>query len=156
MITTYEKLYLFDNIASKFLEKNKATDTKFHYALKKFAKQIAKKITEHRDEFLDKSTDIAMKYASVDKDNNILWEKIDTKDREGNILSQNSTIPMFTKDSFLKKEKEIKSLEKELLKKTVEVEPYFATETPSNLTDLELEAFEGFVIRIDEVVEEVK
>jgi len=36
------------------------------------------------------------------------------------------------------------------------VEPYFATETPPDLTDLELEAFEGFVIRVDEIVEEVK
>lgn len=124
--TTYENLFNFAFAAQSWLAGGKDRDkTKLGYAITRMMPRVQK---------------LQGKYNNGVEDINIDCCATDDK---GIILRDEGGNYKFTKDGLKERNKRRESL----FESEIEIEPYFATDVPADLTDLEREAFYGFIIR---------
>jgi len=131
---TWERLFDFMEIAGAWLAKDKANEnTKLGYAIQQRMQPRLKKAV---NKYNSRRQDIAIEYAVTDDKKHIL------KDERGEYID--------TVESATAKKARWEKLYEE---GTYEIEPYFATELPEDLTDIEVEALTGFVIRAGAIQE---
>ncbi|HEX8177837.1 MAG TPA: hypothetical protein VF543_22300 [Pyrinomonadaceae bacterium] len=128
---SYEHIFRFIEVAATWL-KNNPKETKFHYGLMR-EMTPALKLNSQYKELVE---DIDIKHCATDERGVIL------RDERGGY--------QFTKEGLNERNKE----RRKLFRSEVEIEPYYVTEVPDNLSPFEREAFAGFVIN-PESVEEV-
>lgn len=133
MKTTFEKLSLFNEFASKYLQENK--DDKLTYAIKKVGKSIEKIFQKEGDLIREQEEDARIDNCSVDEKGNIL------RDEKGQLV--------YTKDALKKLHGDIRKIHREVIQSRetaeYEIETYVATVIPE-LTTEQQEAFSGIVI----------
>lgn len=149
---TLKQVSEFNVAAEKFLDGKGFT--KLHYAVHRMQKRTSdsKLFEKYNAEYLkvtDKIDELRVQKASVDEDGNLLrqdaGEKGDkykfTKDAEAEMMRETKKITR----AWEKKSEE-------LLAEVVQIEPYYATEAdiPENLAFDLRDAFEGFVIRLQD------
>ena len=113
---------------AEIYRQNNPKSTKFTYALGKLLKQ-ANKINKETQEKLE---DINYEYCKTDK-NDVIMES-----DKGNLV--------YTKEGRISRDKAVRKLRDE----EVEIEPYYATKVPDNLTHSERDAFTDFVLAPEE------
>ncbi len=134
---TWERLFEFVEISGLWLAKDpKNADTKLGYALQQRMQPRVKKAGTKYNSLRE---DIAIEYAVTDDKKHIL------KDERGSYID--------TVESAKAKKARWEKLYEE---GTYEIEPYFATEIPEGLTDIEIEAMTGFVIQEGMIRESVQ
>lgn len=121
MKLTLKKSNEFISVGSDYAKEN---DNKLSYAIKK----TIKRIQEASEDFNEKAEDLRIEYCSTDE--------------KGNVVKVNGQY-QFTKENLRKLNADFKKL-------FLEIDPYFATEIPEDLTDEQTEAFEGIVIEVKE------
>lgn len=124
---SYQECFEFFNVASQWLAKN-PEDSKMKYALTKMNRKIGK----INEKYKDKVEEINIECCAVDD--------------KGIILRGDNNSYQYNKEGLLERNKKVN----ELFRSEVEVEPYFATEPATNLTETEKEVFTGFVIKEEE------
>jgi len=129
---TFEKLQEFDGIAAMYYSTGNNAQTKLGYAMKKVFKSSGKVF----EEFKDAVDDVRVDNCLTDPDTKAIL-----KDDKGGY--------MFSKDGHKKTRKDLKKLQEEWTKRDVEIETYFATEIPKDLTDEQKRVFCGVVISPD-------
>ena len=133
MKTTYEKLSLFNEFASKYISENK--DDKLTYAIKKVGKRVEKIFQKEGELIGEKVEDARIDNCSVDEKGNIL------RDDKGQLI--------YTKEAMKKLNTDLRKIyrdaETEREAREYEIEPYIATVIPE-LTEEQREAFSGIVI----------
>jgi hypothetical protein len=126
--TTYEKLFTFSHIAQAWLNAGKdRVNTKLGYAITRLAPRLQKLERKYQNAIAD----IQIDCCEVDERGIIL------KDERGEFR--------FTKVGL--KDRNRKQLE--LLEAEIEIEPYYASQAPDDLSESEREAFEGFVLKVE-------
>ncbi len=123
MKKTYQQLINFLNFARPYVRQN-AEQTKFRYALERMDKRLKKIL----DDYADALNDLQISNAAED-DRGVLLT-----DDKGNFR--------YTKQGLLDRNK----AQRDLLQKEIEVDPYYATELPPELSDAEKEICAGFVM----------
>lgn len=112
--------------SERFLQHNDpARKTKLSYALARMEKQLRPKI----DHYLGDLEDRRVEFCEVDKDGAI------RRDANNNFV--------FTKAGL----NNLNKANRELLAKEIEIDPYYATSLPEDLSEAWRVEFEGFVIR---------
>lgn len=124
MKKTLREVNIFIVIANDYAGRNPAR-TKLTYALSRMAKRLQPHLTEYQE---------AVEDAAI---NNCLV------DDKGAIISSEAGAFTFTKEGMTARNKTIR----DLLSKSIEFEPFYVGEVPDDLTDGEVTAFEGFVLR---------
>lgn len=149
---TYERLITYANYATNWLNKEeKNKNTKLGYAIERFGKKYPKYIKEY-NEILDERqfqiNDAYTDFASEDADKNIA--RLIVKDDKGNVTY---TENKYTRENKKLCDAKIRSINKEtndilleFISKEIEIEPYYTTSIPDNLTIQEIEAFTGIII----------
>lgn len=102
-----------------------APGTKLTYAIARMLKRSQTILQRYQE----KISDLEIEHASEDKDGNLAW------DERGNLK--------FKKEALLEKNKK----QRELFDGKTEIEPYYATELPKDLSEEEREIFVDFVIK---------
>lgn len=126
MTKTNLQLVNFINFARLFMGQNKE-QTKFRYSLERMDKRLKPQISDYNDAL----TDLQIEHAATDGD-------------KGPVLTDEKGNFRYTKDGLRARNK----AQKDLLEKTVaDFEPYFATELPENLSQIEKEVCAGFVVK---------
>jgi len=110
--------------ADAFTEKHKL-ETKFNYALKRVQDQVKK----HGEHLQVQLMDIEIELCVVDGNDVI------QRDAQGNL--------QFTRKNIRERNKQ----QRVLFEQEFEVEPYYASEVPSDLTSQQIDAFTGLVIK---------
>lgn len=124
---TYREVLGFNTAALQWQKKSPVNVNKltgFQYAIGRVMKSCGRFV----EEFNDKQMDINVDAASEDEKGNIL------------IVAGNT---VFTKEASKSRNAKVR----ELLDAKIEVDVHFAKVIPDDLTALEIQAFEGFVIR---------
>lgn len=136
MLKSYQEIFTFSNTANAWLAQNPTEDSRFAYALRK----VLKRATSIATDYQEKVEDINIEHCATDDKGIILREpSTDPRKTEGEFR--------FSKEGLLERNRK----RNELFKRSVEIEPHFATEIPTLSID-EQEVFLGFVLK--EVVEE--
>lgn len=146
MKKTYEDIIDFVQTAAKWKIENNETDdnkplTKFGYALMRVQKPAIKKYQEFQELLQEKFRDIDIDKAATE----------DVKGKEIILTDENGKF-RFEPKKLKEADKEKRVAQKELLETAIEIEPYYATEVPDDLSETYKEAFLGFVIREEEEV----
>jgi len=129
MKTTYENVSLFLNVAQSWLSRDREhRNTKMGYAIMR----ISIRANKLMDRFREKRDDLDIDFCATD-DNGIV-----RRNAQGELE--------YTKEDLKARDQ----ARRKLFRSEVEIEPYYATELPSDLTPIEAEAFSGFVIREEE------
>lgn len=102
--------------------------TKWTYALERMEKRLKPQIEAYQEA----QGDLQIEHAATDE--------------KGAILTEPDGRFRYTKDGLRARNK----AQKELMEKTVEFEPYYATELPENLSEIEKETCAGFVLKEEE------
>ena len=123
---TREEVNFFHNSALIYRQNNNKK-SKFNYALGVLLNRQTEKIQKTTKEKIE---DINTEHAAVDRDGVLL--------RDGDNYK-------YTKDEAKKRLQKIRQVWKE----EVEIEPYYATDVPQDLTLSEIDAFTDFVLRRD-------
>ncbi len=132
--TTFERLFEFARAADGWLARDKANErTKLGYAISRMTARVKKA----QERYLAAVEDINIDACATDDKGIIL------RDSRGDFT--------YTRDGLKQRNK----LRQELYESEIEVEPYFATQLPDDLTEAEREAFEGFVVREEMAAEAV-
>lgn len=154
MKTTNQKLMDFLNEAERWGKKNpRHRDTKLGYAIEKIRKKVLtalKPITDLDEKRNEDLEDASVEFALTDKDTKAYIHDI-TKDKDGNEI-QNFC---YTKEDMKSRNEKCRKINKKhkeevdaLRDGAVEFEDsYYATELPGDLSEIEREAFTGFVIK---------
>jgi hypothetical protein len=124
MQKTYEKVFEFMGETGAWISQNPEL-TKFKYGLEREMK-LLKNVKEN---FEIEANDISIDNAATDD--------------KGVLLTDANGAFKFTKEGLKARNKQ----HRELLSKSVEIEPYYVSEIPDELTDEQRQAFTGFVIR---------
>lgn len=107
--------------------------TKWTYALER----MEKRLTDLVEAYSTKLADIQIDHAATEKEGGPILT-----DAQGNFR--------YTKEGWRAR----RTAQKELLSVEIEFEPYYATEVPKDLSQLEKEVCAGFVLREEEAVAE--
>lgn len=129
---TYQSCFEFFSAASQWIQKH-GEESKFKYALTK----VCRKINKLQERYREAVEEINIEHCATEKDTGVIL-----RDAQGQY--------QYVKEELLKRNREVSKLFHE----EVTIEPHFATEVPNDLTDLEKEVFEGFVL--DTVESELK
>lgn len=124
MNKTYQECFEFFSAASQWISKHEE-ESKFKYALTKLSRKITKLQEKYREHVEERN----IEHCATDKDGVIL------RDEQGQYK--------YTKDELIKRNREVT----EFYKSQTQIEPHFVSEVPSDLTSLEKEVFEGFVLK---------
>lgn len=134
--TTYEKLFYYNEIAQAWLEDNPPRErTKLGYAISRLTPRVRKAFQQYQN----LREDIAVDTCAVDEKGLILRETHNNEYK-------------YTKE----KQAERNQRWRKLYESEIEIEPYFATQAPNDLTVIEREAFAGLVIREEDAFPEDK
>jgi len=124
---TYGEVFAFVNVATRWLKNNKE-ESKLRYAVKKVMKSLDSTLTGYQE----KIEDINIEHCSETEDGII------RKDATGNFE--------YTKENLRKRNEAIRKLQTA----KVPVTPFFTpVEEDASLSEVELEAFDGFVIKVE-------
>lgn len=156
---TYEKLMEYNSIAGVWLKKEPSNqNTKLGYAISVFSKKYNKYLIPYNDIVNDRNEridDAKVTYASEDEDKNLL--KLIVKDDKGQVTYTEYKYTKENQNLFNKKviiiNKEANLKIEDFLCQEIEIEPYYATSLPNNLTEIERAAFTGIVINPSAVME---
>lgn len=124
MKKSFRECFEFVRTAQQWISKHEE-ESKFKYALTKVSRKIAR-VQEKWNEALEEAN---IEHCATDKDGVIL------RDEHGQYK--------YVKEELLKRNKRVNSL----YNSEVDIEPHFATEVPEDLTGLEQEVFEDFVLK---------
>lgn len=127
MTKTNLQLVNFINFARMFIKQHEEK-TKFRYALER----IDKRLEPHTGAYMASLYDLDLEHAATDEKSVLI-----TGEKEQF---------RYTKDGLRARSK----ARQELLAKTFEFEPYFATELPDNLSEVEKQVCAGFVLKEEE------
>lgn len=128
--TTYEELFVFARAANAWLLKDKANPaTKMGYAIHK----MLIRAEQHQNRYNNALADLQADNCATDDKGVML------RDARGGLE--------YTKDGFKKLTRDRQAL----YETSIEVEPYFATLIPADLTDVEKDEFDGFILKAEEV-----
>ena len=151
MKITYEKLITYGNYATNWLSKEENKNTKLAYAIERFGKKYPKYIKEYQevlDERQAKINDAYTDFASEDKDKNI--DRLIVKNDKGEVTYTENKYTRENKklcdNKIISINKEYNNILSEFLSKEVEIETYYCSSIPSNLSFSETEAFTGIII----------
>jgi hypothetical protein len=122
---TYEEVFTFIQLGNAWLTRNDKKDSKFKYGLTKELKAAVALGNKYNEQI----EDIDIDHCATDD--------------KGVILRDEKNELRFTKDGIKARIK----ARRELFKSSVEIEPYFASDVPDDLTEFEKEVFAGFVLR---------
>jgi hypothetical protein len=123
--TTYEQLFIFARAAQAWLAKDKANPaTKMGYAIHK----MITRTEQHQNRYNNAVADLQADNCATDDKGVML------RDARGGLE--------YTKDGFKKLTKQRQAL----YETDIEVEVYYATLIPTDLTDVERDEFAGFVL----------
>lgn len=123
---TYRECFEFVRAANQWVNRHEE-ESKFKYALTKVLRKIAR-VQEKWNEGIEEAN---IEHCATDK--------------EGVILRDEKGQYRYTKEELLQRNKRVNKLYDSVPE--VEVKPHFATEIPDDLTDLDREVFEGFVLQ---------
>ena len=112
-------------------------NTKIAYVIKKVLGKLSKILEDYNDEL----EDIHIECCSVDEKGVIEYDV--TKNASGHEIRHYR----FTKDNLMEKRQKERELLKEWGGKDFEVEAFYTTEVPEDMTQEEKEALEGFVLQ---------
>lgn len=125
MTKTNLQLVNFINFARIFLQQHKE-NTKFRYALERMDKRLTPQI----ESYAEAVADLQIEHAAIDE--------------KGALLTDDKSNFRYTKDGLRARNKG----QRDLLDKPLDdFEPYFATEVPDNLSQIEKETCAGFVLK---------
>jgi hypothetical protein len=133
MMQTYKEILAFANASRGYLERVKGQKTKLAYAIERVTKGYAAQAEKLEAAYREKLADLDIEHCSTDE--------------RGNILTDGAGRYVYTKDAQRARLKRQREELERLLGAVVEVEPYFATALPDDLSDAEREALTGFVIK---------
>lgn len=128
MKKNFEQMVTFRLYAGAYLKNLNGEKTKLSYAIEK----VDKKLQNYFDEYNEAVNDVRIDNAATD-DNGVLLT-----DEKGNFR--------FTKEGLKAKNKADKRLSEEWGEKKFNVDAYFTTEIPEDLSEEMQSAFAGFVI----------
>lgn len=120
---TFRECFEFIRAANQWISKHEE-ESKFKYALTKVARKLAR-VQEKWNEGIEEAN---IEHCATDK--------------EGVILRDDKGQYRYTKEELIARNKVVNKL----YDTQVEFQPHFATEVPEDLTELEREVFEGFVL----------
>lgn len=132
METSWKRCVEFSNMAAAYLKRTENKDTKLKYAISRTLARIQK----HQDVVNESLTDIEIDYCLTEKRGE---SDVIVRDAHGNL--------QYTKEEIKKRNKATREY---LNKEDVEIDPYFATALPADLNEFEIEAFAGFVIKVED------
>jgi hypothetical protein len=135
MKKSFDDILKFSNAGSFYVRSLNGKKTKLSYAIEKVSKQTDGYISEYRDAVQD----IGIEYAAVDSD--------------GVLLVQEDGSFKFTKEGLKNKVRDERDLLKEWKDKEFDVEPFYSTELPEDISDAMLDVLTGFVIAPSKTIE---
>jgi len=121
---SYRECFEFARAGQQWIAKHEE-ESKFKYALTKVMRKL-NRVQERWQELIEESN---IEHCATDSAGVIL------RDEKGQYK--------YTKEELLKRNKRVNSL----YDQPVEIAPHFATEVPEDLTELEREIFNGFVLK---------
>jgi hypothetical protein len=124
MLTTWRALQLFAANADVYLAGRSNLESKIAYAINRVRDQTTKYAEQLQTQMLDVEIDLCV----VDE------KDVITRDTAGNL--------QFTREGL----KERNRRQRELLDQTIEIDPFYVSAVPNDLTPAQLDAFTGFVI----------
>lgn len=140
MKITYRRLIQFDQAASQYLANNK--NTKLAYALERINKQLKVLVERFQTELREEVEDLQLEYALTDPPNSAT----------GKVVKNDKGQYEYTKDDEGRLKNAIRGVQKRRIDEDeYDLNAYFATKIPDNLSDEALEAFSGVVIQSDVV-----
>lgn len=135
MKTSWQRILKFSRAAQAYYSEETNKQTKLGYAIKRVTSQLEKIQADH----FQRRDDISIDNASVDG--------------AGILLTEADGRFRFTPDKLKLRNKQWRELEEA---DNYEIEPYFATDLPPDLSDDLREALTGFVIKQESALHEVK
>lgn len=127
---SYRQCFEFINAAKQWVSRHEE-ESKFKYALTKVSRKLGK-AQEKWQELVEESN---IEHCATDKDGVIL------RDERGQYK--------YVKEELIKRNKRVNRL----YDTEFDVEPHFVTEVPEDVTELEKEVFEGFVLKPEQVTD---
>lgn len=139
---SFQKVIDINPVASTYLAKRKNAPNKLCYALNRILPRIKKIAAKFNEDLEQEFEDIMNKWCLTEPPN----------DPKGRILRNAQGQLEFIKEDLDKACKEQRIYRaKARAEVNIEFEPYYATAIPEDITEEELDAFEGIVIHPDEV-----
>lgn len=132
MKTSWDQIVIFDQTAAAYLADHKQQD-RFGYAIEQCSSQLPALQKRINKQF----TTIEINLCETKE-----------PDGKGAIVRDDAGRLTFTRENLIKANEQ---KETAAAKEDFEVEPYFATSIPSDLTEAQLTAFAGFVIKLEDV-----
>lgn len=139
MKTSWKKILEFAQVAQNYLA-NHPEKTKLEYAITRVMSQTAK----IQEDILEKLADVDIDYCMTEGDNLEASGKDSDKIDKFAILRDDLGNLKFSKQGWKNKTSKRKQIINE---ETIDIEPYFATAVPDNLSLGEKEIFVGFVLK---------
>lgn len=141
MKTSFRNLVVFDQSAGGYLAKHK-DETKLSYAINRILGEIRTAAKKFNEDWQETLQDIQIDHCLTDPPG----------EPNGKVLRDSEGRYVFTRESEKACKKAAREArDKAMDKSDVEIAPYFATLVPEDLSDEELEAFKGFVVRPEQV-----
>lgn len=132
MKTSWKRCVEFCNMAAAHLKRTENRDTKLKYAINRMSARIQKQ----QESVTERLTDIEIDYCLTEKRGE---HEVIVRDAQGNL--------QYTKENIKARNKANREY---LNSNEIELDPYFATALPTDLNEFEIEAFSGFVIKVDD------
>jgi hypothetical protein len=123
MLTTWRALQLFAAVADAYQAEHK-NESKIAYAIKRVRDQITRYSEQLQTQMLDVEIDLCV----------VNEKDVITRDAAGNL--------QFTREGL----KERNRRQRELLDQAIEIDPFYVSAWPDDLTPAQLDAMAGFVI----------
>lgn len=141
MKTSFRKLLQFEQAAESYTQR-RTGETKLDYAIKKLSDKFTAINTAFTERLQAQLDDVRIDHCLTDPPD----------DPNGKIVRDSAYRYVFTKEGEKACKKELKKVGDALLDmEDIEIVPYFATQIPDDLTETELEAFSGLVIKPEQV-----
>lgn len=128
MKTSWKRCIEFSNVAQAYLKRTNGQETKLKYAISRTLARIQKQQETVNEWVADNEIDYCLTEKRGEND-------VIVRDSYGNL--------QYTKEAIKERNKKTREY---LNGDKIEIEPYIASGLPSDLTELEIEAFSGFVI----------
>jgi len=149
---TLQQIWDYNHTASEFFKRSRDNEkTKVGYAIKKIANGIGKamkKYNELVDEQNAKIEDIRIDLCEADDKGVPLYDVLNDNGKEVKSLRFNKTNTKKLNQEVRKIKKEFEDKIDKLMDIEAEIEPYYVAQVPADLlTEFEIEAFTGFIIK---------
>lgn len=143
---TYAELLKFDMVAGKWLSQDKKNeDSKLGYAIKKIGDQISAILKVERKEIDLKLKDLEIDSYETDKNGYIV------RDEQGKAVQKPESLKKLERAKI----QLVDDYERNMNEKKFEIEPYYASIVPDDLTEYELDVLIGLVVEPQLVDEQI-